>query len=69
MPSSKSKSDSLDAAVLPEAAAASSNELVMLIRKLRWMGMEEQAEALQRELGARSAGASDCVVARSAETD
>lgn len=69
MPSSKPQSDLLNAGVLPGAADTSSNELVKLIRKLRWMGMEEQAEALQNELVARSAVATDCVVARSAETD
>ena len=55
----------------PDAVTSlnSSNELVKLIRKLRWIGMEEEAQRLQHELTQRSAEAADCVVARSAETD
>jgi hypothetical protein len=46
-----------------------SNELVKLIRKLRWIGMDEEAERLQAELTERHAPATDSVVALSGETD
>jgi len=36
------------------ARRRASNELVKLIRKLRWLGMEEEAQGLQNELGANS---------------
>jgi hypothetical protein len=45
------------------------NELVKLIRKLRWIGMDEEAERLQRKLAQQSTAADDTVVARSGETD
>ncbi len=44
------------------------NELVKRIRKLRWMGLEEEAERLQRELTRRCAD-SDSVIATPRETD
>jgi hypothetical protein len=44
------------------------NDLVKRIRKLRWMGLEEEAERLQQELTRRSAD-SDCVIATPRETD
>ena len=44
------------------------NDLVKRIRKLRWMGMEEEAERLQRELTQRCAD-SDSVIATPRETD
>lgn len=55
----------------PENAAAhkASNELVKLIRKLRWMGMEEEAQGLQKELEQRRAKAADSVLATPGETD
>jgi hypothetical protein len=37
------------------ARQKASNELVMLIRKLRWLGMEEEAQGLENELGRRRA--------------
>jgi hypothetical protein len=43
------------------------NELVELIRKLRWMGLEEEAERVQMELA--QCGAADSVLAASHETD
>jgi hypothetical protein len=46
-----------------------SNELIKLIQKLRWMGMEEEAERAQTELalcGVRPAGS---VLAAPHETD
>ena len=51
------------------AEERASNELVKQIRKLRWMGMEEEAERLQNELTRCSVPAADCVVAASRETD
>ena len=46
-----------------------SNELVKLIRKLRWLGMEEGAQDLEDELRRRHAAAADSVLATAAETD
>jgi len=46
-----------------------SNELVKLIRKLRWMGLEKQAEKAEGELTLREVPATDSVVAASRETD
>jgi hypothetical protein len=43
------------------------NEMIKLIRKLRWMRMEEEAKGLQKEL--RHAAATDSVLATSSETD
>jgi hypothetical protein len=51
-----------------DAAEGESNDLVKRIRKLRWMGLEDEAERLQRELTKRCAG-SDCVIATPRETD
>lgn len=45
------------------------NELIKLIRKLRWMGMEDEAEGLQQELTRRHATTTDSVLASPAETD
>ncbi len=50
------------------AAQNGSNELVKLIRKLRWIGMDDEAQRLQSELTRRHAD-SDSVVALSGETD
>ena len=50
------------------AAQNGSNELVKLIRKLRWIGMDDEAQRLQSELTRRHADA-DSVVALSGETD
>jgi hypothetical protein len=44
------------------------NDLVKRIRKLRWMGLEEEAERLQQELTRRCADA-DSVIATPRETD
>jgi hypothetical protein len=46
-----------------------SNEMIKLIRKLRWIGMDEEAQKLQIELTQREAAAADSVVATSHETD
>jgi hypothetical protein len=51
------------------AEQRTSNELVKLIRKLRWMGMEEEAECAQDELSVRRVAAADSVVAAMRETD
>ena len=51
------------------ASQKASNELVKLIRKLRWMGMEEEAQGLQNELEQRHATAADSVLATTPETD
>jgi hypothetical protein len=45
------------------------NEMVKLIRKLRWIGMDEEAQKLQRELVEREAAAEDSVVATPRDTD
>jgi hypothetical protein len=51
------------------ARRRASNELVKLIRKLRWLGMEEEAQDLEDELRRRHAAAADSVLATAAETD
>ena len=51
------------------AGQRASDELVKLIRKLRWLGMEEEAQGLQKELERRRATAADSVLATVAETD
>lgn len=46
------------------------NELVRLVRKLRWIGMEEKAAELQKELELRrQAATADSVIATPVETD
>jgi hypothetical protein len=44
------------------------NDLVKRIRKLRWMGMEEEAKRLQAELS-RKCAAADSVIATPRDTD
>ena len=44
------------------------NDLVKRIRKLRWMGLEDEAERLQQELTRRCVE-SDSVIATPRETD
>ena len=44
------------------------SELVKVIRKLRWMGMEQEAEGNENELAVRGAAA-DSVVASSRDAD
>jgi hypothetical protein len=61
---SRAQQSAADATV----AQSGSNELVKLIRKLRWIGMDDEAERLQSELTRRHAAA-DSVVALSGETD
>jgi hypothetical protein len=61
----------LDQQKPPEVSAEqrASNELVKLIRKLRWMGMEEEVERARDELSKCHVSATDTVVAASRETD
>jgi hypothetical protein len=51
------------------AEHGTSNELVKLIRKLRWMGLEEEAEKAENQLILRNGRAADSVVAASRDTD
>jgi hypothetical protein len=51
------------------ASQRAPDELVKLIRKLRWVGLEDEAERLQTELTRRHGAAADCVVAMPRETD
>ncbi len=55
----------------PETSTAprASNELIRLIRKLRWMGREEEAAGLQKELRRRRPTDADTVLAAPGETD
>ena len=46
---------------------AASSEMVKLIRKLRWVGLEEEAEQLEKELEQQTA--TDTVLAIQSETD
>jgi hypothetical protein len=45
------------------------NELVELIRKLRWAGMDEEAKELVSELTRRWGVAAETVLAAASETD
>ena len=47
----------------PSGEQRASDELVKLIRKLRWVGMEEEVEKMQKELTLRRVPAADSVVA------
>jgi len=51
------------------SAQQQANELIGLIRKLRWMGMEEEVERVHAELAQCGAQPADSVVAASHETD
>ncbi len=51
------------------AEQRTSNELVKLIRKLRWMGMEEEAERVQTKLAQCGVQPADSVLATPRETD
>ena len=51
----------------PQGERRTSSELAKLIRKLRWIGLDDEAEPLQAELTRRAA--TDSVVAMSGETD
>ena len=46
-----------------------SNDLIQLIRKLRWMGMDDEAKRVQTELKQRDVPAEDSVLARPRDTD
>jgi hypothetical protein len=51
------------------SARQQANELIRLIRKLRWMGMEEEAQRVQSELDRCSVRPADSVLAAPPETD
>ena len=51
------------------SARQQANELISLIRKLRWMGMEEEAQRVQTELAQRAVQPADSVLAAPRETD
>jgi hypothetical protein len=51
------------------SARQHANKLIRLIRKLRWMGMEEEAERVQTELAECGAQPTDSVLVASPETD
>jgi hypothetical protein len=50
-------------------SAAASNELVKLIRKLRWMGKGKEAEAAEMQMALRCVSPADTVLAAPHETD
>ena len=50
-------------------AQQQANRLIRLIRKLRWMGMEEEAERVQTDLAECGAKPTDSVLVASRETD
>ena len=56
---------------LPDVSAEqhASDDLIKLIRKLRWMGMLEEAERVEMQLTLRRAEPMDSVVATPQETD
>jgi len=51
------------------AEQQASNELVKQIRKLRWMGLEEEAQRVEDELILRRVAAADSVIGAPRETD
>ncbi len=51
------------------AEQRAANELVKLIRKFRWMRMEDEAKKAENQLLLCNVPAADSVVARSRETD
>ena len=51
------------------AEQRASNELVTMIRKLRWMGLEEEAQGKEDELVMRGVTAAPSVVASPGDTD
>jgi hypothetical protein len=51
------------------AEQRTSNEVVKLIRKLRWMGMDEEAKVLENQLALDGFPVADCVIGVSRETD
>jgi hypothetical protein len=50
-------------------AQQQANRLIRLIRKLRWMGMEEESARAQTELAQCGGEPTDSVIAASRETD
>jgi hypothetical protein len=50
-----------------EQAPTASSEIVKLIRKLRWVGLEEKAQQLEKELERHAV--TDTVVSIQSETD
>lgn len=51
------------------AAESRSDELIKLIRKLRWAGMDKEAERLLKELKREHGEAAESVIATPRETD
>ena len=51
------------------AAESTSSDLIRLVHKLRWAGMEEEAERLLKEWEHRQVRAKENVVATPTETD
>jgi hypothetical protein len=51
------------------AADSTSSELIKLVHKLRWAGMEEEAERLLKKWKQRQAPTEESVVATPTETD
>jgi len=51
------------------AGDSTSNELIKLVRKLRWVGMDEEAERLLRKLKRGNAESADSVLAAPRDTD
>ena len=51
----------------PKQTSTASSEIVKLIHKLRWVGLEEKAEQLEKKL--KQQAAADAVVPIRSETD
>ena len=52
-----------------KAQQRASNELIKRIRKLRWMGMRDEAETVQMQLALRHTRPADSVLATPPDTD
>jgi hypothetical protein len=66
----KKKETTMETPDLPDMPSRHhANKLVRLIRKLRWIGMEEEAQRVQAELAQCGVEPADSVVAAPRETD
>ena len=54
---------------LPDTEQQRSNDLIKLIRKLRWMGMEDEAKQARVELARCRCRPAETVIAGPADTD
>ena len=56
-------------AVTGSTEPRAADELIKLIVKLRWMGLEDEADGIERQVSSLSVRAAECVVAAPHDTD